>query len=767
MPPPPSRLPTVLCPRRMARTWPGSTRAAGSSRYRAGLGVVSAICVTLFARTAAGQVEESPRAPDHEPAPAGIDGDAQTEIAPDDAPHGAGVVTDEVAETPQDAREIAVYDEDATDLGALSLDELLEVRVDSITKRRQLASDADAVLQVITREDIARYGYVTLRELFANIPFFYQVDDYEDVDLGVRGAIGGGIQFLLNGVPLHPVRASGLTMREPGRLNVPIEAIDRIEIVRGPMSVIYGNNAFSGTVNIVTNDPDTAVGMASAGAGPYGFGRGFVRAGRRFEGGAAVVNAGFLATDGNGGRLEDSMSAGQLASLPPGSLTDLRTAFSHRDFAVDASATLADLTVEARFSSMRYGMYPLLPPMERMSRLNRDDAIVAATYLHRFSEALAIRGVGIYSHESYGLSVDAIVPDSIGVQNQRSRRAEVEINLLASMADRLEATVGVRAQHMFGIQNAISIPQFGLLGRRHATPFALYEAFAQANVRLVGSLQLTGGARLTRRSRSQFTRIEGPDEDSLVRTDSRVNATTTLVPSLGLLYRHGDHHGLKSVFGQAVQNPEFGGGPLERNTTVQFQYTLSLQQVSLEATLFRSDTRHLYRVIQDVDPVTMMTIRRSDASGRLLSYGAELDIRFVPVTGLSLDASFTYVNTRDVANGIRPGESPRMTGQTRVSYTFHDVTFSAFAHYVGGMRSDWQWTTTPDVWVRRGDAVDAYLSLGANVRYDHDRSGIFLVLHGSNLVGTDIRYPANELVDWQGGAFGPRRTLFGSFGIQR
>ena len=40
------------------------------------------------------------------------------------------------------------------------------------------------------------------------------------------------------------------------RLDIPVESIDRLEIIRGPMSVIYGNNAFQGVVNVVTNRID-------------------------------------------------------------------------------------------------------------------------------------------------------------------------------------------------------------------------------------------------------------------------------------------------------------------------------------------------------------------------------------------------------------------------------------------------------------------------------------------------------------------------------
>jgi outer membrane receptor for ferrienterochelin and colicin len=73
--------------------------------------------------------------------------------------------------------------------------------------------------------------------------------------LGVRGFWSGvpndNIIILVNGV--HQV--NDMWSNYPlHKITVPVEAIDRIEVIRGPMSVVYGNGAFYGVINIFTND---------------------------------------------------------------------------------------------------------------------------------------------------------------------------------------------------------------------------------------------------------------------------------------------------------------------------------------------------------------------------------------------------------------------------------------------------------------------------------------------------------------------------------
>jgi outer membrane receptor for ferrienterochelin and colicin len=188
-----------------------------------------------------------------------------------------------------------------SDLLDLPFEDLLQVEIRSAGKRAEEIRDIPASLTILTREEIERYGWLTLEEVLRSAPGFFILDNIEERFIGTRGAVGGGVQFLVNGVAQHPSQQKTLTVPEIARLNVPVEAIDRIEIIRGPMSVIYGNNAFLGVVNIITNDVAGNGSRVSASLGTRGTGALFARLGDADREGFVVLNAGARRDDGLGG----------------------------------------------------------------------------------------------------------------------------------------------------------------------------------------------------------------------------------------------------------------------------------------------------------------------------------------------------------------------------------------------------------------------------------------------------------------------------------
>jgi outer membrane receptor protein involved in Fe transport len=183
------------------------------------------------------------------------------------------------------------------DLLDLPLADLLQVEIRSAGKREEQIRDIPASVTILTRAEIARYGWVTFEELLRNVPGFYLLDNTEDRFIGTRGAVGGGVQLLVNGIAQHPALQKTLTGTEVARLDIPVESIDRVEIIRGPMSVIYGNNAFQGVINVVTNAIDQSGPRISASLGTQESGRVLGRAGQVFDDGFIVLNVGGYRTE--------------------------------------------------------------------------------------------------------------------------------------------------------------------------------------------------------------------------------------------------------------------------------------------------------------------------------------------------------------------------------------------------------------------------------------------------------------------------------------
>ncbi len=155
----------------------------------------------------------------------------------------------------------------------LDLKQLLETPIDvwTATKTVQPSYEAPAVITTVTREQIAVLGYHSIGDLLNHQLGFYLVDDHVLPNAAVRGISGGLyadssiIKVLVDGhsVAFFPTGGNWL-----GPELIPLQAVERVEIIRGPASALYGADAFLGVVNIQTRSGQAINGVnATLGAG--------------------------------------------------------------------------------------------------------------------------------------------------------------------------------------------------------------------------------------------------------------------------------------------------------------------------------------------------------------------------------------------------------------------------------------------------------------------------------------------------------------------
>ncbi|MDJ0841155.1 MAG: TonB-dependent receptor plug domain-containing protein [Acidobacteriota bacterium] len=147
---------------------------------------------------------------------------------------------------------------DDVDYSAFRLEDLFDVSVITASKREEPLWEAPGVISVIDAAEIETFGARNLLELLERAPATNNL-----FTLGInRNMIRGGdsntaavhVLMLINGRPLRVVNGN-FSIYNP-YYTFPLAMIDRIEIVRGPGSVLYGTNAFEGVINIVTKrDP--------------------------------------------------------------------------------------------------------------------------------------------------------------------------------------------------------------------------------------------------------------------------------------------------------------------------------------------------------------------------------------------------------------------------------------------------------------------------------------------------------------------------------
>lgn len=649
----------------------------------------------------------------------------------------------------------------------LSFEDLLQVEVAAAGKREAEIRDIPASISVVTREEIARYGYATLEDALRNVPGFFILDNAEDRFIGSRGTVGGGVQFLVNGIPQHPSRQKGLSVPEIARLNIPIESIDRLEVIRGPMSVIYGNNAFQGVVNIVTNALDTDGARVSASVGSRDSGQLFARLGGRSQDGFLVMNAGGWRTDGLDGAYADMMSPAQRATLTPDMHRDLDGDLWQRRGSLDLSAGWHGWSTDLRYSHLDYGIYGFTPAFDEGSGLRLETLQTALGYKHRFSDTLGLRFTGIHSQETYdAYRLDFLYDGIEASQLQHARRWELELNLHWQPNERLGALFGYRWRLLDQLENRPRVGSF-LVVDREIDSLRQQDLFGEIDYDLGQRLRLVTGARLAwLPERYRFTEYDHLD-DTWIQTDLPVDDRAQLTGRIAALWSLSASQVLKLVWGDAAQDVyTVRTSDPERIDTLELVYALTDPRWTLSVSLFRNRTSKIARTIQTFDPETGDYVVGYDNSGLWLTRGLELSAEARPLPELTLSLSATWQGTEDQRSELEPGYSPPLLVKLKADYRRGDFTYALYAHYVDRMESDWDFVTGPveGVVQRLGEPVPAYWNLGLNLRWDPPGPGVYTALNVSNLLDAEIRYPASELTDFARGLIGPRRILTATIG---
>src|SRR5579871_1204589 len=158
-----------------------------------------------------------------------------------------------------------------TDLANLSLESLagLNVIVTSSAKKAESLRDATSAIYVITSQDIRDSGIQDLADLFRMVPGVQVVrNDASEWGVSARGfnaQYNDKMLVLIDGRSLYENNRAGVIWRED---DLPLQDIDRIEVIRGPGGTLWGSNAVNGVINIITkNSKVTQGGLVTAGAG--------------------------------------------------------------------------------------------------------------------------------------------------------------------------------------------------------------------------------------------------------------------------------------------------------------------------------------------------------------------------------------------------------------------------------------------------------------------------------------------------------------------
>src|ERR1700730_14859374 len=154
------------------------------------------------------------------------------------------------------------------DLTGRSMEDLMNIEVTSVTKGVQKMSQVAAAVFVIGQEDIRRSGATSIPDLLRMVPGLdvaqINANTWAISARGFNSEFANKLLVLVDGRAVYTPTFAEVFW---DTLDVPLEDIDRIEVIRGPGGTVWGNNAVNGVINIITKKAQETLGGLVAGGG--------------------------------------------------------------------------------------------------------------------------------------------------------------------------------------------------------------------------------------------------------------------------------------------------------------------------------------------------------------------------------------------------------------------------------------------------------------------------------------------------------------------
>ena len=153
-----------------------------------------------------------------------------------------------------------VAQNDTIDIFNLTLEELMELKITSVSKISESALEVPQTIIIISEEEIRQRGYIDLEQLFHDLPGFDisrgNGTQYSQIyQRGYRSKNTERTSLLIDGVEENDLWSNSVWLSR----QYPLSNVKRVEVIYGPASTMYGANAFLGVINIVTKTSDDII----------------------------------------------------------------------------------------------------------------------------------------------------------------------------------------------------------------------------------------------------------------------------------------------------------------------------------------------------------------------------------------------------------------------------------------------------------------------------------------------------------------------------
>ena len=562
----------------------------------------------------------------------------------------------------------------------------------SALKRPQTVLKSPAIMSVITSKQIKQMGFRTLIDVLKIVPGFYvSMDETGEREIAVRGVLDDAsqkIKVLIDGHSINDVWRGGAMWNFD---DLPVENIKRIEIIRGPGSALYGQNAFLAVIDIITKDTEDIDGFqVTTSGGSFSTQNYNLLFGRELGG---LKISGFLDyfdTQGFSKKIEQDVLFPAAASRSPGQSqnrkekTDLNLRLSYNN-----------LEVKAKYMKKRRKDYIGVGDALNEESILRDTYMFTEfTYKLSLSEKLNMTPKVYYDQYNYDPFFEqrpdghlGVYPEGIKGQlrfKQRTIGFENQVNY--KLFEGNELTFGLQYEwiHQHDIKygknshpitnaNLTTVTDF-----THDLPFTrkatrhIYAFYLQDEWNITKDIDLTIGVRHDR-----FTRFEG-----------------TTNPRVGLIWRFIEDAHLKLLLATAFKAPSFQEMFLTNNSVKIGNPSLDPEKINtFEIGLgyhftehMRASINYFYNRIRDKIILDTATPKQFQNGGGSRIHGIEAEWKADFGNDNYVFANYTFQDAEDTRDRNRLPDVPVYNGNIGINAGFCKYTNANLTTHLSGPR---------------------------------------------------------------------------------
>ncbi|MBN2102700.1 TonB-dependent receptor [bacterium] len=616
----------------------------------------------------------------------------------------------------------------------MTLEQILNMEVTTVSKSAELMSDAPGVISVLTKDEIERFGGTTLKDILERMPSLSVSTIYmtDRSTIAPRGdqvlPSSAHVLLLINGRPVREAQEGGI--KSEMYESFPVNIIEKIEVIRGPGSVLYGSNAFSAVINVITEPVEETVfsvkGMAGQ-SGAYG----------------AMAKA--------------KVKLGDLSIAAAGRLFKKAEWETDWQYAVPDSAagdTIVTHTIPnegpGAFLEMKYKNLRFMS-----SYAQWETAYFIADYASRFPSYGLATWDKLFLDLGYSLKVSDIWNMDFSVTDMRSTfetpsswpyTARDSYEMVAEWTnfitptDKLNIIFGGLYNYLDGEEN---VQGMGNVNHAHRWSFGVY---SQLDYKLLKSLKVIGGV--------QANKVEKIDLD--------------IVPRGGIIWHPVDCLDVKALYSQAFRAPsinELGlkhvammGNPNlvpEKVNTMDIGINYQGDQIRLGINFFDSKMTDL--IIQDRSG--KFPVPTYDNIGEVSIQGIEFEGKYYLSNRWFLTGSMLYQTSEDKGGNENVTPIANLGAKAGISYRSELLTVSLFNSYQGNLDEKYETQLNPSPGAY--NMMNLYCRLNMKRLLNMNMSQSFaLFLQVDNLLDKELWLPDWGLTPGKSMPVNPGRALY-------